>query len=569
MYTLISRSVGVQIGLGLATLAADRMMHAHKKTTVLLSLLGLLAACSDSGPGDAPPAVTYQNSVRAIMETRCLACHLPGGVAPFALDDYDKVKAFAPAALAAMQSGRMPPWGPDPDCHRYEDERLLAPGELEAFQAWVAAGTPEGELADYTPPAQSQAQVVDLGAPTLQLEPSAAYVPDPSRPDDYRCLPLGPAFEQEMYLRTAHVLPDKKKLVHHVIVYLVAPQFAGLVESLDAEDSGPGYTCFGGAGAGQATPIAGWTPGDAPPRVPSNASIRIPKGARLVMQMHYNLLSSEPEPDNTQVQLWLQSTPPEFLLMPRFFPHLGLDIDVADPASKHTRRFINTSDRPWTIAATSPHMHLLGTRLRTVRENADGSETCLVDVPRWDFSWQQTYVLPPDQQMVVMPGQALRLECTYDNSEANQPVINGERQPARRVTWGEGTLDEMCLNSIVLVEPYAPLPEAQDVCSDFQPCYDQCMAGNTPRTGCILSCGGNTGCAGCVLPGLFGELAEECGVQANEVLTCLESCGLEADSTTCVSQRCGSSIVAFDICANPHVEAGDVTRPGQACGVDL
>lgn len=539
----------------------------HPRTALAISLLTMGAACS----GEPPPArsPTYQGSVRAIVQTRCLPCHVEGGVAPFALDDYAKTEAFATAALAAMESGRMPPWSPDPDCHRYQDERLMPDSEVDTFREWVQGGRVEGEVSEYVAPPRQETMTEALGPPTLVLAPDAAYTPDSSRPDDYRCFPLAHTFDEEAYLKTSVVLPDRVELAHHVILYLVAPQFADLVDQLDAEDSGPGYTCFGGVGVGQPTPIGGWTPGNAPPRGSADAAIRIPKGARLVMQMHYNVLSAAPSPDQTQVQLWLLDHQPNYLLQPRFFTHIGIDIKQGDSASKHVRRYENNSDRAWSIVATSPHMHLLGQRLRTVRENQDGTESCLVDIKNWDFSWQQSYVLPEDAPMQVQPGEALNLECTYDNSEANQPMVNGVRQPSRRVTWGEGTLDEMCLNSIVLIEPFTPLPEPQAVCGDFQPCYDACKATSFPITGCILQCGGNTGCASCVLPGLFGELASECGVQGNEVVSCLEICGGAEDVTACVNSRCGTSIVAFDQCARPRVEAGEVDRPAAACGISL
>jgi hypothetical protein len=40
----------------------------------------------------------------------------------------------------------------------------------------------------------------------------------------------------------------------------------------------------------------------------------------------------------------------------------------------------------------------------------------------------------------------MQLTCEYDNSAANQPVIDGVQQPPKDVAWGEGTADEMCLN---------------------------------------------------------------------------------------------------------------------------
>ena len=73
-----------------------------------------------------------------------------------------------------------------------------------------------------------------------------------------------------------------------------------------------------------------------------------------------------------------------------------------------------------------PHMHQKGKRI-TVK----GPNACLVDIPQWDFHWQQQYFF--NQPQVVKQGQKVTLSCTWDN-------------PTRKtVTWGESTEDEMCL----------------------------------------------------------------------------------------------------------------------------
>jgi hypothetical protein len=42
----------------------------------------------------------------------------------------------------------------------------------------------------------------------------------------------------------------------------------------------------------------------------------------------------------------------------------------------------------------------------------------------------------------------LTVRCEYDNSPANQSLLNGQRIQPRDVTWGEGSLAEMCLNYV-------------------------------------------------------------------------------------------------------------------------
>jgi hypothetical protein len=92
----------------------------------------------------------------------------------------------------------------------------------------------------------------------------------------------------------------------------------------------------------------------------------------------------------------------------------------------------NPAPIPVTVFGVYPHMHTLGRTLRVTR-TAAGATQCLVDVPRWDFNWQQFYFY--DEPIVLEPGDVLNITCGYDT-----------RSRSDAVTWGEGTSDEMCLN---------------------------------------------------------------------------------------------------------------------------
>ena len=62
-----------------------------------------------------------------------------------------------------------------------------------------------------------------------------------------------------------------------------------------------------------------------------------------------------------------------------------------------------------------------------------GESTCLVDVPKWDFQWQQFYFYQSHTGIAVKPNSTLKLTCTWNNPTSNT------------VRWGESTDDEMCL----------------------------------------------------------------------------------------------------------------------------
>ena len=97
------------------------------------------------------------------------------------------------------------------------------------------------------------------------------------------------------------------------------------------------------------------------------------------------------------------------------------------------------------------HLHELGTRGILSIERDAGNRECLLDIPDWDFNWQGAYFLK--EPTVIYAGDKLSLQCEWDNSAENQPVIDGVKQEPKDVEWGEGTGDEMCLGILYVTEP--------------------------------------------------------------------------------------------------------------------
>lgn len=551
----------------------------HSGPLLLTGLIaGLLAACSASGDpaprGDAAVledggrSLTYHRDLRPIVARHCLACHRSNGIAGFSLDGYSLLRTFGSAARAAVEERRMPPWMPSPSCRGYRSERVLSDAEIAAFGAWIDGGMIEGDPSDFVPPDLDLPP--DPGPPTVVLGSERPYA-SPPMTDDYRCFPLAQRFDRETFLRGTRVVPDQPEVVHHVLIYLVPSEQSALIDSLDAAEPGPGYTCFGGPGAGTPRTVGAWVPGSPPAFMAADTAIRIAPGSRLVMQIHYNTIFSEPTADQTQVALWLDEVTPSWLIDVRPLANLGIDIQPGDAASGQSRTFQNNSERAWTIAAVGPHMHLLGSRITARALDPGGTETCLIDIPRWDFHWQQSYVFREGETVTVPPGGSVRLDCTYDNSAGNQPVVNGERLAPREVTWGEGTLDEMCLLFMALVEPYTPLPTPADTCPGYGGCLPSCLALGPPfgtPALCALQCSNTAGptCARCVFPALGSCAVPTCPGVVERFARCIESCQRESLPQACASERCGTQILAFDGCVTPLINAGTCDGALQSCG---
>jgi hypothetical protein len=272
------------------------------------------------------------------------------------------------------------------------------------------------------------------------------------------------------------------------------------------------------------------------------------------------------------LRLWLTEEKPEYLLTVNPFPYFGIEIDALDAESKHSRTFTNNTNEPWVVVATSPHMHLLGKEIKVTALYADGREECLLDIDKWDFGWQQSYTFLPDEIVTIAPGDSVRLDCVYDNSAENQPVVNQTRLESQDVTWGDGTLDEMCLNYLVMIEPFSESTEVALSCTeDFQPCYDTCKQGTFGTvTGCGLQCSldAGPGCPECVVTGLVTCGVESCPVETSEFMECLEMCNGESNPN-CVSEQCINQILIFERCIEPLVADGSCDDNLGTCMVDL
>ena len=87
-------------------------------------------------------------------------------------------------------------------------------------------------------------------------------------------------------------------------------------------------------------------------------------------------------------------------------------------------------------------MHLLGASIKVELNPGTSRSKVLLDIPRWDFHWQNAYTL--EDPVRAEPGDVVRVTCRHD---VRKRTHGGHGVPTtpRYVLWGEGTTDEMCL----------------------------------------------------------------------------------------------------------------------------
>ena len=197
-----------------------------------------------------------------------------------------------------------------------------------------------------------------------------------------------------------------------------------------------------------------------------------------------------------------------------------------------------------------------------VRAGDDGEpgNDCVLDIPKWDFAWQELFVLA--EPVTIQPGDRVRLNCDFDNSMANQPVVNGEQLTPRDVEWGEGTLDEMCYASLTRAQRWTPALSGQTQCAGVGACRAEC---DDPESlTCIAQCiGEDRSCGQCMI----GALAQ-CGVPAcltalTDARSCITDCLMfGGDPDACMAQACPVIYADLDACLTTAV--GEDGCPGIA-----
>jgi hypothetical protein len=421
---------------------------------------------SGDGDGDPAEALTYWKDAKAIIDAQCVTCHVSGGIGPFALETWEQVEPFAELLAPAIADLSMPPWPPNADCNTYEDARSLTDAERELLLEWVAIGYPEGDPADAPPdPEPPEPFVADF-----MVALPEPYTPTKS-PDDWRCfvIPWPEDLTEPVYVTGQIAYPDQQQILHHVITFVADPgSDANFYIGLDEADPAPGYECFGGPGAldWSARWLGDWVPGIDAWHAPAGTGIEVAPGSILVVQMHYNTLAGQPVADQTSLGFQIADTveqPGTFVPIVDYAWIIGADpmtIPAGDPDVHHgvvldrdhfmfdvTLASLGVSSADEVdIWRSALHMHMIGTNARMTVTHDGGGEDCLVQIDDWDFNWQGDYMLT--EPTPFGPGDAIQLDCYYDNSEANQPIVDGEPTVPATLGWGEGTLDEMCLGVI-------------------------------------------------------------------------------------------------------------------------
>ena len=230
--------------MGLSKGWAPRSGIAEPRLVAAFTLL-LVAGCSSNHAADADAnAPKYYEDIAPLLNQNCVNCHRDGGIAPFALTDYDSARAHASDIVTDTRARIMPPMPVDNSgtWNTYSNARWLTAEQIDLLGRWAKAGTPAGDsskapaLPDLPPELAQPDALFDIGGP---YTPSSA-----DGHDDYRCFVVPAPVTQLQYLTAYQVLPGQAREVHHVVVYQPSDDDAAkAAHDLDDAAAGNGYPC--------------------------------------------------------------------------------------------------------------------------------------------------------------------------------------------------------------------------------------------------------------------------------------------------------------------------------------
>ena len=379
--------------------------------------------------------VTFSNQISRILQDNCMSCHRTGEIGPFSLEDYDEVTGWAEMIREVVNEKRMPPWHANPDHGKFSNDASLTEEEIRLINQWVDAGAPQGDPRNL-PEAKVYAEGWQIGKPDQEFWMSEEPFEVPADGVvDYKHYVVDPGFKEDKWIKAAECRMGNRAVVHHIIVAAKPPRrWRGKISAEEQKQLEKSIV--------HSEWITATAPGSPPLILPDGYAKLVPAGSKLIFQMHYTP-NGTPQKDRSKVG-FIFAKPEEVkkivgtqqVINEKFIDH-QLAIPPNDSNFEMKARFRVRKDA--LILSLFPHMHVRGKSFTYLAKYPDGREETLLDIPRYDFNWQNGYLYEKPKE--IPKGTIIECTAHYDNSEEN--LANPDA--TRAVTWGDQTWDEMMI----------------------------------------------------------------------------------------------------------------------------
>jgi hypothetical protein len=365
-------------------------------------------------------------------------CHRDGQVAPFSLTNFSEVTRHARQIALVTQQRIMPPWFPVPGRDRFVDDRSLTEREVQLLQTWVKSGQPLGNIQDLPAPPHFE-KGWQLGKPDMIVKMPKQFVVPADGPDILQNIVIPLTNARDVLVSAIEFHPGNRKVVHHAVLFVDS---SGTARKLDHQTSQPGYPNSQGLGFIPSGALGGWSVGNTARHLPNGMGRYLKKGSDLVVQVHYHP-SGKVESDQSEIGIYFVKEPLEDSLRKArkvvgsiWISNYEMDIPAGEKHYEKTSTY--TLPKDVVMVGVVPHMHLLGKAMKVIAKLPDQTQKTLIEVSNWNYNWQDEYYF--ERPFRLPGGTQIEVRAVYDNSSANPSNPN---DPPKRVTWGDGTLNEM------------------------------------------------------------------------------------------------------------------------------
>lgn len=412
-----------------------RSRSALAAATLCVALTPAASATSN----DVPEQVTFAEHVAPIFFDHCVACHRPGDVAPMSLLGYEEARPWAKSIQRVVDSGEMPPWDADPRYGEFANDISLSAEEIEVVKRWVQQGARPGDLAVMpAPPAVPPPGSWKMGRePDVVVELAEVEVPADG-PDLFYAQVTALEIPEGKWVQAIELLPGNTSVLHHVVTYL-GP--FGISDENEQSNAGVFRTIYLNEAAkrplGMAeAPSVGavWVAGSPPTQFPPGVGHPLDTDQFVSLNMHYHP-GGVAGSDRSKLGFYFGEGELTKEITTAFAADPGILIPAGAAEHSESATYLFAQDSR--ILSLLPHMHQRGKAMRYTLVRPDGSREILLDVPEYDYDWQNIYRYA--EPVAVEAGSLLEVEAAWDNSAGNE----ANPDPSIDVRWGDGTSNEM------------------------------------------------------------------------------------------------------------------------------
>ena len=394
------------------------------------------AAAPAASAANATPTITYTNRISKIIDTHCVECHRPFGVAPFSLATHQNIAGRARMIEAVVRDGLMPPshGGGTPSSPRspWVNAREIPDDEKADLIAWLNSSRPVGELKESPLPLE-RPRGWSMGSPDALLTAGPIELPVDG-PMLYTRAIVPTNFTVDQWVSIIECRPMKQNAIHHALVWLLPP--GGVLP--DVNDNPTSLEL-----------VFAYSPGQSVIRYDAGAARRIPAGSMFIVDLYARPMGRVMT-ESLRIGLKTAATPPSREV--RTLMLAASDLRIAPGDSHAVNRATMELREETTVLSLAGYMRGRGVAFSLAAKPPRGAEELLLDAPRYAHRWQIRHEYAEPRTLPART--TLTLSGVHDNSEENR----NNPDPRATVKAGPRVGDEALFVAIETLKDIAPRP---------------------------------------------------------------------------------------------------------------